>query len=154
MERSKDRKKYRPKKTRVVFVFFVCFIQRAIAAETQSHVTDNLEAAKKTMTGFLESAKQTVSETLDKFKDPETVKKAESDLRGYMSDAAISVKKYGEELSSAKTTETGSGFFSTALSKLKNAFSSTKTENPDDKFKQEAIKAFDDYADKHPRKLK
>lgn len=42
-----------------------------------------------------------------------------------------------------------SSFFSGALNKLKNAFGS-KT-NADDLNKQEAIKAFDDYAQKHSK---
>lgn len=42
-------------------------------------------------------------------------------------------------------------FFSNALSKLKNAFNWGKTTNADDKTKQEAIKAFDEYAEKHPK---
>jgi hypothetical protein len=80
------------------------------------------------MTEFMNSFKQTASETFNKVQD--AVKESEN------------TKKVESQLSS---------FFSGALSKLKSTFSSTKTTNPDDLTKQEAIKAFDDYAVKHPK---
>lgn len=89
-----------------------------------------MDAAKGKVTEFINSFKQSASETYNKVrsavKEPENTKKVESQL---------------------------SSFFSGALSKLKSTFSSTKTTNPDDLTKQEAIKAFDDYADKHQKKL-
>ena len=100
------------------------------AADTQQMGMDKLqEAAKGKVTEFFNSFKQTASETYNKMQDavkePENAKKVESQL---------------------------SSFFNGALTKLKNTFSSTKTTtNPDDLTKQEAIKAFDDYAMKHPK---
>ncbi|CAI6347387.1 unnamed protein product [Macrosiphum euphorbiae] len=98
------------------------------AAVTQQPGLGSLqEAAKGKVNEFMNSFKQTASETFNKVQgavtEPENTKKVESQL---------------------------SNFFSGAFSKLKNTFSSTKT-NPDDQYKQEAIKAFDDYAVKHPK---
>lgn len=54
---------------------------------------------------------------------------------------------------SAKKIETQvTDFFSGAFNKLKNTFSSAKHANPDDQVKQEAVKAFDDYATKQQAK--
>uniref|UniRef100_A0A2S2NYS7 Apolipophorin-3 n=1 Tax=Schizaphis graminum TaxID=13262 RepID=A0A2S2NYS7_SCHGA len=99
------------------------------AADTQQQGLDSIqEAAKGKMTEFMNSFKQTASETFNKVQD--AVKESEN------------TKKVESQLNS---------FFSGAFAKLKNTFSSTKTTNPDDLTKQEAIKAFDDYAVKHPK---
>ncbi|XP_060866794.1 uncharacterized protein LOC132942438 isoform X2 [Metopolophium dirhodum] len=97
------------------------------ASETQPGLGNLQEAAKGKVSEFMNSFKQTASETYNKMqaavKEPENTKKVESQVNS---------------------------FFSSAFNKLKNTFSSTKT-NPDDLTKQEAIKAFDDYAVKHPK---
>ncbi|KAL5243834.1 hypothetical protein ACI65C_011244 [Semiaphis heraclei] len=114
----------------LVVTVLVCLVfdcSRA-ADTTQQQGMDSLqEAAKGKVTEFMNSFKQTASETYNKVQ--EAVKESEN------------TKKVESQLNS---------FFSNAFSKLKNTFSSTKT-NPDDVTKQEAIKAFDDYAMKHPK---
>ncbi|XP_022180337.1 uncharacterized protein LOC111040658 isoform X2 [Myzus persicae] len=110
--------------TALVCLVFDC----SRAAETQQQGLDSLqEAAKGKVTEFMNSFKQTASDTYNKVQ--EAVKESDN------------TKKVESQLSS---------FFSGAFTKLKNSFSSTKT-NPDDLTKQEAVKAFDDYAVKHPK---
>lgn len=90
---------------------------------------ESLDVAKGKMSEFMKTFKQSASETYSKVQ--EAVKESEN------------TKKVGSELSS---------FFSGAFNKLKGAFGSkTTSTNIDDLTKQEAIKAFDDYAQKHPK---
>lgn len=81
------------------------------------------------MNEYLDAFKHSVSKSYNEIKkavkEPEVVKKTESSL---------------------------SNFFSNALSKLKSTFGSPKTSNSELN-KQEAINAFNEFADKHPKKL-
>lgn len=93
-----------------------------------SGIQESLDVAKEKMSDFMKTFKQSASQTYSKMQ--EAVKESEN------------TKKVGSELSS---------FFSGALNKLKGAFSKSSSTNSDDLTKQEAIKAFDDYAQKHPK---
>lgn len=77
---------------------------------------------------MMSAVKQSASETYTNVRESENTKKVESGL---------------------------SNFFSGAFTKLKNAFGSAKpSSNADDIIKQDAIKAFDDYAIQQEKRKK
>lgn len=86
-----------------------------------------LNVAKEKMNELMNSFKQSASDTYNR--------------------AQIAVN---EPANSKKVEQQVSNIFSGAFSKLKNVFSSKKPQNADDLTKQEAIKAFDDFADRQP----
>jgi hypothetical protein len=83
-------------------------------------------------------------------KRPTTMDMTKENMNKMMNNIKKSATDNFRSVKEAETTQKVTSFFGDAFSKLKNIFSSTKT-NPDDKYKQDAIKAFDEYAINHKK---
>ncbi|VVC25125.1 Hypothetical protein CINCED_3A023530 [Cinara cedri] len=115
----------------LVVATLVCLVfdlSQAAPAEKEQlqHGTDStiFDTAKEKVTDFVQTIKKSTAGELDKVQ--ESIKDNKSKLSDY---------------------------FSSIYTNIKNKFSSTKTTgiNPDDQIKQDAIKAFDEYAEKHSK---